>query len=356
MDRMTSMTTFVKVVDVGGFAAAARKLNISPSMVTMHVRALEERLGVRLLNRSTRRIGLTEVGQAYYERCLQILADVDDAENVAQALQSNPRGTLRLNASVAVPPFLAPAIAEFTSMYPDVSISMTMTDRMVDLVEEGFDLAIRTFANPDSSLIVRRIAAYRLLVCGAPEYLAKRGTPQQPADLAHHNCLVYSYAPNGSEWSFAGPDGPQTMAVAGNMFSNSANALRLAAVHGQGLVILPSFLLVDEIKSGALVPVLADFLQTQHPINAIYPHRHHLSAKVRSFLDLLVEHFRANPFLADPCRATPIAGAATAPAKVHQLSGRPALRSIAATAAPPSRKVANPDSIGRDTRRAARGG
>jgi hypothetical protein len=121
------------------------------------------------------------------------------------------------------------------------------------------------------------------------------------------------------------------------------------------LVILPSFLLVDEIKSGALVPVLADFLQTQHPINAIYPHRHHLSAKVRSFLDLLVEHFRANPFLADPCRATPIAGAATAPAKVHQLSGRPALRSIAATAAPPSRKVANPDSIGRDTRRTARG-
>jgi DNA-binding transcriptional LysR family regulator len=356
MDRMTSMTTFVKVVDVGGFAAAARKLNISPSMVTTHVQALEERLGVRLLNRSTRRISLTEVGQAYYERCLQILADVDDAENVAQALQSNPRGTLRLNASVAVPPFLAPVIAEFTSMYPDVSISMTMTDRMVDLVEEGFDLAIRTFASPDSSLIVRRIATYRLLVCGSPEYLTKRGTPQQPADLADHNCLVYSYAPNGSEWSFAGSDEPQTVAVTGNMFSNSANALRLAAVHGQGLVTLPSFLLVDEIKSGALVPVLTDFLQTQHPINAIYPHRHHLSAKVRSFLDLLVEHFRANPFWADPCRAQSMPPAATTPANVHQLSGRPVLRSIAATAAQPSRKVANPDPTVRDTRRTARSG
>ena len=147
---MISMTAFVKVVDVGGFAAAARKLDMSPSMVTTHVRALEERLGVRLLNRSTRRISLTEVGQAYYERCLQILADIDDAENVAQALQSTPRGTLRLNASVAIPPFLAPAIAEFTSLYPDVAITMAMTDRMVDLVEEGFDLAIRTFATPDS--------------------------------------------------------------------------------------------------------------------------------------------------------------------------------------------------------------
>jgi DNA-binding transcriptional LysR family regulator len=227
---------------------------------------------------------------------------------------------------------------------------------MVDLVEEGFDLAIRTFANPDSSLIVRRIATYRLLVCGSPEYLAKRGMPQQPADLADHNCLVYSYAPNGSEWTFAGRDEPQIVAVTGNMFSNSANALRLAAVHGQGLVILPSFLLVDEIKSGALIPVLADFLQTQHPINAIYPHRHHLSAKVRSFLDLLVEHFRANPFWADPCKALSIPHAATAPANVHQLSGRPVLRSIAATAAQPSRKAANLGPTTRDTRLTARGG
>src|SRR5215475_2510281 len=188
MDRMTSMATFVKVVESGGFSAAARALGISPSMVTTHVRALEERLAVRLLNRSTRKVSLTEAGHAYYERCLQILTDVEEAERIAEALQSTPRGTLRLNASVAVPPFLAPVIAEFTSIYPDVSISMTMTDRMVDLVEEGFDLAIRTFASPDSSLIVRRIATYRLLVCGSPEYLAKRGTPQRPADLADHNC------------------------------------------------------------------------------------------------------------------------------------------------------------------------
>jgi DNA-binding transcriptional LysR family regulator len=319
---MSSMTAFVKVVDLGGFAAAARKLGMSPSMVTTHVRALEERLGVRLLNRSTRRISVTEVGQAYYERCLQILADVEDAENVAQALQSTPRGTLRLNASIAVPPFLAPVIAEFTSLYPEVSISMTMTDRMVDLVEEGFDLAIRTFAAPDSSLIVRRVANYRLLICGSPDYLERRGTPMQPADLVNHNCLVYAYAPRMSEWTFTGPDGEQRIAVTGNMHSNSANALRLAGVHGQGLVILPSFLLVEEIKSGALVPVLTQFLQAEHPVSAIYPHRHHLSAKVRSFLDLLVAHFRANPYWADPCKARAMAGDADSPANVHQLQTR----------------------------------
>ena len=349
---MTSMTAFVKVVDVGGFAAAARKLGMSPSMVTTHVRALEERLGVRLLNRSTRRISLTEVGQAYYERCLQILADIDDAENVAQALQSTPRGTLRLNASVAIPPFLAPAIAEFTSLYPDVAITMAMTDRMVDLVEEGFDLAIRTFATPDSSLIVRRIATYRLLVVGSPKYLAKHGTPQQPSDLVNYNCLLYSYAPKHSEWVFVGPEGDQRIAVSGNLHSNSANALRLAAVHGQGLAILPSFLLVDEIRSGRLVPTLTEFLRTEHPISAIYPHRHHLSAKVRSFLDLLVAHFRANPAWADPCRAGTV-DCGDAPANnVHDLPAPP-VRAIAAAAR--ATKTGSPygDSAQRKSRRAS---
>jgi DNA-binding transcriptional LysR family regulator len=330
MDRMTSMATFVKVVDVGGFAAAARKLDMSPSTVITHVRALEERLGVRLLNRSTRRVSLTEVGQAYYERCLQILADVDDAENVAQALQSTPRGTLRLNASVAIPPFLAPVIAEFSSLFPDVAITMAMTDRMVDLVEEGFDLAIRTIATPDSSLIVRRIASFRLLVCAAPDYLAKHGTPQRPSDVANHNCLLYSYAPKDTEWTFIGPEGEQRIPVSGNLHSNSANALRLAAVHGQGLAILPSFLLVDEIRSGKLVPVLTEFLREEHPISAIYPHRHHLSAKVRSFLDLLVAHFRANPAWADPCRAGTMP-CGEKPANVHELSTGPA-RAVAAAA------------------------
>ena len=210
------MTTFVKVVESEGFSAAARALGISPSMATTHVRALEERLGVRLLNRSTRRVSLTEAGQIYYDRCLQILAEVEDAERVAQALQSTPRGTLRLNTSVAIPPFLAPVIAEFVTLYPDVSINMTMTDRMIDLVEEGFDLAVRNMLIPDSSLIVRRVATYRFVVCGAPGYFAARGMPKQPADLVQHNCLIYSHSAWGHEWRFAGPDGEQSITVSGN--------------------------------------------------------------------------------------------------------------------------------------------
>ena len=303
MDRMTSMATFVKVVESGGFSAAARALSMSASMVTAHVQSLEERLGVRLLNRSTRKVSLTEVGQAYFERCLQILAEVDDADNVAQALQSTPRGTLRLNTAIVIPPLLAPVIAEFTALYPDVSVNMTMTDRMIDLVEEGVDLAVRNMPVPDSSLIARRVATYRFVVCGAPDYFAARGIPKQPADLAHHNCLIFSRSAWGNEWRFAGPDGEQSLPVAGNMQANSDNALRLAAVHGQGLAMAPGFLFADEIKSGRLVPVLTEFLQTEHAVNAIYPHRHHVSAKVRSFIDLLAKRFREDPDWADPCKS-----------------------------------------------------
>ena len=303
MDRMTSMATFVKVVESGGFSAAARTLSMSPSMVTAHVQSLEERLGVRLLNRSTRRVSLTEVGHAYYERCLQILAEADDADQIAQALQSTPRGTLRLNTSIAIPPLLAPVVAEFVALYPEVSVNLTMSDRMIDLLEEGFDLAVRNMSVPDSSLVVRRVATYRFVVCGAPGYLAARGIPRQPADLSRHNCLVYSHSAWGNEWRFAGPDGEQSVTVEGNLQANSDNALRLAAVHGQGLALAPSFLLLDEIKSGRLVPVLTEFLQAEHAINAIYPHRHHLPAKVRSFIDLLVKHFHADPGWADPCRS-----------------------------------------------------
>jgi len=303
MDRMTSMTTFVKVVEAGGFAAAGRKLGMSPSTVTGHVQALEERLGVRLLNRSTRRLSLTEVGKAYFDRTLHILADLDEVDSMAQALQSTPRGQLRLNASVSVPPLLAPVIAEFTALHPDVTLSLAMSDRMVDLVDEGFDLAIRLVPIPDSSLIVRRIGSYRLLVCGAPDYLARRGIPRAPVELAGHNCLSFSQSPWSSEWRFNGPDGEVSIQVTGNLETNSANALRLAAVHGQGLAMMPSFLVVDEIKSGRLVPLLTEFSSAEQPISAIYPHRHHLSAKVRSFLDLLTRRYRENPAWADPCGA-----------------------------------------------------
>ena len=176
MDRITSMATFVKVVETGGFSAAARAVNMSPSMVTTHIQALEERLGVRLLNRSTRKVGLTEVGQAYFERCVQILAELDDADQIVQALQSTPRGTLRLNTSIVMPPFIAPVISEFVELYPDAGVEMIISDRMVDLVEEGYDIAIRVNPDPDDQLVGR---AFCTISCC---WWARRHSPSATRD------------------------------------------------------------------------------------------------------------------------------------------------------------------------------
>ncbi len=292
MDRITGMTTFVKVVDTGGFSSAARALNLSPSVVTNHVQSLEERLGARLLNRSTRKVSLTEVGHAYYDRCVRIIAELDDADQVAEALQSKPRGTLRLNTAVAIPPIIAPVIAEYVALYPEASVSVVATGRMVDLVEEGFDLAIRVTPIPTSSLIVRHLASYRFAVYGAPDYFARRGKPERPADLVHHNCMNYSDAPWGMQWHFATSDNDQAIPITGNLQANNAESLRMAAVLGQGLIYTPTFLVCDELKSGRLIPVLSEFSTVERSIDAIYPHRQHLSAKVRSFIDLVAKRFR----------------------------------------------------------------
>jgi DNA-binding transcriptional LysR family regulator len=295
MDRLSSMQSFVKVVANGGFSAAARELNISTSIVTTHVKSLEDRLGVRLLNRSTRSVSLTEAGQAYYERCVQILSEIDDAEEAAQVLQAKPRGTLRLNVSVAVPSLIAPVIAEFTALYPDVYVRLTATSRMVDLIEENFDLAIRFLPPADSSLIIRRLASFCFVVCGSPDYFAKRGRPEHPSDLARHNCLIFYDAPygrGGREWHFKGPDGDFAVRVSGSLETNSADTLRAGALLGQGLVFAPSIMVAAELKSGALVSVLADFLPDEYSLDALYTHREHLPAKVRSFIDLVAKYFR----------------------------------------------------------------
>jgi DNA-binding transcriptional LysR family regulator len=178
VDRMSNIVTFVKIAEVGGFAAAARKLGVSPSTVTTQIQDLEHYLGERLLNRSTRKVNLTEIGKAYYERCTQILADMEEAEDAVRAMHLRPRGSLHLNVSISIPFLLAPVIAEFTSLYPSVRLSVTMTDRMIDLVEEGIDLAITTHPVRSSNLIIRRVGSFRLLVCGSPDYIARRGMPQ----------------------------------------------------------------------------------------------------------------------------------------------------------------------------------
>ena len=292
MDRMTSITTFVKIAEAGGFSAAARKLGVSPSTVTMQIQDLEDRLHVRLLNRSTRKVSLTDIGRAYYEHCMHILADMDEADSAIQAMNSKPSGIFHLNVSIAIPFFVGPVIAEFTSLYPDVKVSMTMSDRMVDLVEEGIDLAITTMPVPNSNLVMRRVGAFRLLVCGSPNYFARHGVPHDLSDLANHNCMKYTFSPWGEEWRFKSRDGVHAVHINGNLESNSVNALRLAASLGQGLILVPDFLVRGDIKSGKLVPVLTEFCCPEMSINAIYPHRQHLSTNVRSFLDLITKHVR----------------------------------------------------------------
>lgn len=290
MDRMASIGTFVKIAEAGGFAAAARKLGVSPSTVTTQIQDLEDRLGVRLLNRSTRKVSLTEIGRAYYERCMHILADMDDADNAVHAMDAKPSGVLHLNVSISIPYFVAPVIAEFTSLYPDVKVNMMMSDRMVDLVEDGIDLAITTLPVPSSNLIMRRLGSVRLMVYGSPDYFTRRGVPREPNDLANHNCLKYAFSSWGSEWRFKSPEGPRAIHISGNMETNSINALKQAAVLGQGLILAPDYLVTHEVKTGRLIPVLTEYCAPELPINAVYPHRQHLSTNVRSFLDLVNKH------------------------------------------------------------------
>jgi DNA-binding transcriptional LysR family regulator len=295
MDRVSSMLSFVKVVENGGFSSAARQLDLATSVVTTHVKWLEERLGVRLLNRTTRNVSLTEAGKAYYERCVQILSEIEDAEEAAQVLQQKPRGILRLNASPGIPAVIASSIAEYNDLYPDVTVRLTATSRMLDLVEEGYDLAIWYAAAPVSNLIIRRLASYRMVICASPHYLAKHGRPKHPSELSKHNSVIFydaTLAKEGKEWTFTGSEGDFQVRFSGNLETNSPIAFRAAALHSQGFIIAPTPLVIDELKSGALIAVLSDFLPKQFSIDALYPHREHLPAKVRTFIDVVARNFR----------------------------------------------------------------
>jgi DNA-binding transcriptional LysR family regulator len=296
MDRITGLSVFAKVVESSSFAAAARHFGLSPAMVSKHVVALEERLGARLLNRTTRRVSPTEIGRVFYERATRILADLDDAEQEASALQATPRGLLRVNGPLSFGTRqLAPAIADYLAACPEVEIDVTLNDRVADLVEEGFDLAIRIGRLADSSLIARRIAPCLIVACAAPAYLARRGAPRRPADLAEHNCLGYSYAALRNEWRFTGPEGTESVRVAGRLNANNGDILRWAALRGEGIVLQPSFIVGDDLATGTLVPVLPGYTPDSLVIQAVYPHSRHLSVKVRSFVDFLVARFGQAP-------------------------------------------------------------
>lgn len=311
MDRLTSLTAFCRVVETGGFSAAARRLNMSVTMVSTHVQTLEEHLGARLLHRTTRKVSLTEIGKAYYERSSQILADLDEADSLAGALQATPRGTLRLYTSTHIIRYLGPMIAEYMALHPDVTIDLSIGERMVDLVEEGFDLAIRTVPPPDSSLIVRRLTSWRHLLCGTPAYVESHPPLATPADLVHHNCLRYVFYPYGDDWRFQAPNGTViAQRVTGTVVTTSGELLRSLALAGQGIFLAPSFIVADDLAAGRLVPLLPEYGTMTFAINALYPHRNHLSLKVRSIIDLLVQRFGEH----EPWMNPAFRGAATEPA------------------------------------------
>jgi len=291
MDRLTSLTAFVGVVDSGGFSAAGRRLNMSTTMVSNHIQALEDRLGARLLNRTTRKVSLTEVGKAYYDRCTQILAEIEQADEVAGALQSKPRGTLRIYTATHIVQFIAPVVAEFLKLYPEVKVDLTIGERTIDMIDEGFDLAIRLTPPPDSSLIVRSLATWRHVLCCSPGYIEQHGPLQQLSELADHNCLRHALYPYEDEWRFVDRnDAPASVRISGNLISNSGETLRICALQGVGIWLAAGFLSADDLESGRLVRILPEYRPVEFAMNAVYPHRHHLSAKVRSFIDLLSLH------------------------------------------------------------------
>jgi DNA-binding transcriptional LysR family regulator len=291
MDRIASLSAFVRVVESGGFSAAARRLDLSTTTISNQVQALENTLGVRLLNRTTRHVSLTEIGREYYERCSRILEELAEADEMTSALQVTPRGRLRLRCHQSLVRFVAPVATCFSGKYPDVSLDFE-TDVMIDPVREGFDLSIMPASPPDSTLIKRTLAKWQYLLCCAPDYLETHPTPRSPADLADHNCLLYAYSSSRNEFHFVDPAGdPMSTRVSGNLTTASITVMRAAATAGHGLWLCPPFLVSDLLASGALVPLLPDYRTQELEIVALYLNRRQLSTKVRLLLDMLIDRF-----------------------------------------------------------------
>ena len=293
LDRLLAMTVFVKVVEQGSFARAAERLHMSTSAVSRHVAELEAHLDTRLLNRTTRRISQTESGQAYFERALHLLADLEETEAVVSSSTVTPRGTIRLTCSTSFGvPHLAPAIGAFQARYPDVRFDISASSRFVDLVEEGLDLAIRIGDLGNPNLIARKIGSMRLITCASPEYLKRKGTPKHPDDLAKHNCFTYEYAPEKNQWRFQDRQKNEIkVRIDGSVHANNGEMLAAIAVAGAGIALEPDFIVEPLLESGALVEILKSFRPVPYNIYAVYPSRRHLSAKVRTFVDFLATRF-----------------------------------------------------------------
>lgn len=296
MDRFQAMQTFTAVVEAGSFIKAAEALGLSKAGVSRHVGELESRLGVRLLHRTTRRLSLTEEGQLFYARSKALLEDLDEAEAELSSRSEAASGLLRVNAPVTFGVLhLAPLWGVFRNRFPKVSLDVTLTDRVVDLVDEGYDLAIRIASLPNSTLISKRLATTRMVLCASPTYLKAHGMPVHPADLTEHAVISYSYWSSRDEWHFEGPQGPVSVKTTPCMHTNSGDTCRAAALTHQGVILQPSFLVGDDLAAGTLVELMPSYRSIEMGIHAVYPTRKHVLPKVRALVDFLAEHFASPP-------------------------------------------------------------
>jgi DNA-binding transcriptional LysR family regulator len=297
MDKFESMRAYTRVVESGGFAAAARAMGLSRSVVNKAVINLENELDAQLLRRSTRQVTPTDTGLAFYDRCVRILGELDEALTAVKELQERPIGSLRVNAPMSFGTLhLSPLVAEFMGAHPDVHIELVLNDRFVDPIEEGFDVTIRIGeAGQSTSLIVREIAPSRRVLCASPAYLEEAGEPGRPTELRQHRCLHYGYHGSGSQWRLAGPDGERSYAINCVMWSNNGEVLKDAAVREQGIVLLPTFIVGAALQAGELQTVLAEYQPPPTVVHALYPRHRHLSAKVRMFVDLVKTRFGEQP-------------------------------------------------------------
>jgi DNA-binding transcriptional LysR family regulator len=297
LDTLTDIAVFVQVVDSGSFTAAAERLELSKAVVSKYVTRLENRLGARLLNRTTRRLSLTEVGRAFYERSQAGLRELEEAEAEVSRLQGAPRGTLRINAPMSFGILhIAPAIPEFLQQYPDLNVDMNLDDRQLDLVEEGFDLAIRIAQLPDSTLVARRLGPCRHVVCGAPGYFRRHGIPRTPRDLRDHNAITFKYQDSAREWHFLAPDStPVRVPVRGSIQMNNSLGLREALLQEVGITLTPTFVVGADIQTGRLEAVLKDYKTLELSIYAVFPQQRHLSPKVRAFVEFMAGRMAGEP-------------------------------------------------------------
>lgn len=295
MDRLDSMNVYVLAVERGSLTAAAAACGITATMAGNHLRALERALGVQLLVRTTRRQRLTAFGEDYYTRCKEILRLVAETSVQAQQQQLAPAGTLRVTApSTFGTEALMPALATYLERFPQVNVDVVLSDRVVDLVDEGFDVALRMGSLPDSGLVARSLAPYRFMMCASPAYLARRGTPQTPDDLRHHECL--SFSPAGlAHWRMDQAGTEWCIPVSGRLKVNHGQALRVAAVHGLGVVLQPSLLLADEVRAGRLVQLFPEHTLPSRPMSVVYLPDRYRSPRLRSFVEFAVEVFGDQP-------------------------------------------------------------